>query len=253
MDLADRVALVIGGAAGMGLASSRALAADGATVVIADRDFEAAESAASDIRTSGGQAVAHRVDAGSLDALAALFDFVGTRYGRLNVLFSNVGITGPDGFDVTEAQFDEAFNINLKSHFFATKFAVPLMRPCASRASIIYMSSAGALRAAGRSPLYNLSKASILMMMRTFARNLGPEGIRVNALCPGHVETDFPRRWLGLDEDEYQARIRKRGETIPLRRVGQPEDVANVVAFLASDKSSYLTGLSIPIDGGETA
>jgi NAD(P)-dependent dehydrogenase (short-subunit alcohol dehydrogenase family) len=253
LDLQDRVALVIGGAGGMGLASSRALAANGAQVVIADRDGDAAEQAATAIREDGGQATSFQVDVSSTAQLRAAFDFVATTHGKLNILFSNAGMTGPNRYDVTEEQFDEVFNVNLKSHWFATNYAAPLMRPCAPHASIIYMSSGAGLRAGGRSPLYSVSKAAILMLARSFARELGPDGIRVNALAPGHVRTDFPRKWLGIGDADYQALVEARNQGIPLRRIAEPEDVAGVVLFLASDLSSYLTGLAIPVDGGLTA
>jgi NAD(P)-dependent dehydrogenase (short-subunit alcohol dehydrogenase family) len=251
-ELRNRVALVIGGAAGIGLASARALAAKGATVVIADRDGDAAQRGADAVRASGGEAVAYAVDASSMSQLRALLDFVGKTYGRLNVLFSNAGSRGADGFDVSEAEFDEAFAINVKSHFFATTYALPLLLPCAPHASVIYTASAGALKLGGRSPLYSISKSSILMMARAFARELGPARIRVNALCPGAIETGFPR-WSTLDEADYKATVERIGRGLPLGRIGQPEDVAGVVAFLASDQSMFVTGLAIPIDGGELA
>lgn len=247
-DMDNRIALVIGGASGMGLASARALAAQGAEVIIADLDGAAAERAAQQLVASGGKARACQVDASSLPHVRALIDFVDQHYGRLNVLFSNVGSRGPNGFDVTEEQFDDVLNINLKTHFFATNYAAPLLRRCAPHASVIYMASGAGLRFFGRSPLYAISKAGLLMMMRSFARHLGPDGIRVNALCPGPVETAFPGQ--GMEAGAYQALKAKWSKDIPLGRIAQADDIANVVAFLASDQSMYLSGLSIPVDGG---
>ena len=251
-DLQGRLALVIGAAAGIGLASAQALAERGATVMLADRNGDAAEQAADALRAGGAEAVSYEADASSLPQLRGLFDFVDKKYGKLNVLFANVGMRGPDGFDVTEEQFDAVFNLNLKSHFFAASYAIPLLRRCAPHASIIFMSSAGGLRLGGRCPLYSISKAGVVMMARAFARELGPHGIRVNALCPGAIETAFPR-WSGLGEAEYRAAIDRGGRNVPLGRIGQPQDVAGVVTFLASDQSGYLTGLAIPVDGGELA
>jgi NAD(P)-dependent dehydrogenase (short-subunit alcohol dehydrogenase family) len=252
-ELEGRIALVIGGAAGMGLASSQVLAARGALVIVADRDGAAAERAAAGIVESGGVATPYQVDVSQMGQIRGLFDHMAKAHGRLNLLFSNAGVTGPDGFDVTGEQFDDVFDVNLKAHFFATNCAAPLMRPCAPHASIIYMSSGAAYRSGGRSPLYAISKSAILMMTRTFARHLGPDGIRVNALCPGHVRTDFPRKWLGVDDEAYNAMVESRNRDIPLQRIGLPSDVAGVVAFLASDQSMYVTGISIPIDGGQSA
>jgi len=252
-DLDGRVAVVIGSADGIGLASARALAARKAIVVLADIDGAAATSAASSIEQEGGKAMAYAVDASVVSELEALFAFISEQYGKLNILFSSVGSSGPDGIEVTEASFDRLISLNLKSHFFATQFALPLLRRSAPHASVILMSSTAALRANRRSPLYSISKAAVVMMARSLAKTLGHEGVRVNAVCPGHVATAFPQRWLGLDDDAYGTMMERSAADIPLGRVGRPEDVAETVAFLASDQSSYLTGLAIPIDGGSTA
>jgi NAD(P)-dependent dehydrogenase (short-subunit alcohol dehydrogenase family) len=256
LELEGRVALVTGGASGIGLASAAAFAAEGASVIIADRDGDAAEAAARSVRASGGQAAAYRVDVSSLAELRGLFDYVGETHGKLHVLFSHAGIQGPLGMDITEEQFDHVIAVNLKSHFFATNYAIPLMRLAAPHASIIYTSSTGGLRAGALSPLYGTTKAAILMLMRTVARQYGPDGVRANAICPGPVETPFSRefsRMAGRDEAAYRRGLEARGQSIPLGRVGQPDDVAGTTVFLASDKSMYLTGVSITVDGGMTA
>ena len=251
-DQRKRVALVIGGGSGMGLATARALAAAGHVVLSADRDGHAATRAAEGVNGAGGEAVSYEVDGSSVAQLKAMFLFIEKKYARLNVLFSNIGVRGPLGLDMTEEQFDEVMDINVKSHFFATHYAVPLMKLCAPHASIIYMASAGSLKAGGRAPLYNISKAAIPMMARALARELGPAGIRVNALCPGSIETGFPR-WATFTPEGRKAIIDEVSQNIPLGRIGQPEDVAGMAAFLASDQAMFITGASIPIDGGDLA
>lgn len=249
----DRIALVTGGAAGMGLASARALAGEGATVIIADRNGDAAEQAAATIRATGGSALARQTDVSSLPQLRALFDMIEQQFGRLNIFFSNAGIGGANGFDVSEEQFDQVFDVNLKSHFFGTRYAVPLMKACAPHASIIYTSSIRGFRAHEGTPLYCMSKAGILMLARSAARWLGPDRIRVNAICPGGVETAFPQEWLGLTDEQFQAIQQKSASAVPLGRIGQPEEVAALVKFLASDESLYITGTAMTLDGGSSA
>ncbi len=252
-NLEGKIALVSGGASGMGLASARALAQEGASVVISDRDGAAAERAAAAIRESGGSAKPFKADVSSLAELRAMIDFVRDTHGRLNVFFSNAGIGGARGFDVSEEAFDEAFDVNLKSHFFATSYALPLLKTAAPKASVIFTSSVRGLRASGDTPLYCMSKAAIVMMARCMALQFAESGVRVNTICPGAVDTDFPRNWMGLSEEQHQAMRKNSVAKIPLKRIGQPEDVASLVCFLASDQSSFLTGTAIPIDGGGTA
>lgn len=249
----ERIALVTGGAAGIGLASAEALAEEGATVIIADRNEDAAKKAADMIRARGGNALARRTDVSSLQEIRALFDYVEKAFGRLHIFFSNAGLGGANGFDVTEEEFDAVFDVNLKSHFFSTRYAVPLMAGCAPHASIIYTASIRGFRAHEGTPLYCMSKAGLLMLTRAAARWLGPQRIRVNAICPGGVETAFPQEWLGLDDEQFAALQQKSASSVPLGRIGQPNEVASLVKFLASDQSLYMTGSTLPLDGGSSA
>lgn len=250
-ELTGRTALVIGGAAGMGLASAHLFAAQGALVIVADRDAAAAERAAAAVRTRGGSAVSYGVDASLPSELEKLFNFTSQHYGSLNVLFTVVGLRGPEGFDVTEKDFDDVLAVNVKHHFFATLLAQPLMKLCAPHASIIFMGSAAAFRYTGGSPLYAISKAALLMMTTVFARHLGPLGIRVNALCPGPIDTAFSTQ--GVEPELRQRIVERWTNEIPLRRIAVAEDVANAALFFASDRSMYITGTALPVDGGISA
>ena len=250
------IALVTGGGAGIGLAASLALARREATVVVADIDIAAAEQVAARITKEGGSASAAFVDVASTSSIRSMFEAVGSEFGALNVLFSHAGVQGTPGFDVSDEQFDAIFHANLRSHFVATRCAVELMRQCAPRASIIYTSSTAALRAHARSPLYAASKAGILALMRAVAAEFGPIGIRANAICPGPTETRFSREFAfpaSADENAYKEMLLAAGKRIPLGRVGQPEDAADVVAFLASEEAAYLNGVVLPVDGGLTS
>jgi len=177
-----------------------------------------------------------------------LFAFIESTYGGLNVLFNTIGSHGPDGLEIDETAYDEAFYLNVKVHYFTVIEALPLLRSRAPKASVSLMSSAGGLRYAGRSPLYAITKSAVVMMAQTMARDLGPSGIRVNVICPGPVDTPF-----GGSHHAPQARADARAafmQKLPLRRVASAVDIGEVVAFLASDAGSYLTGLTVPVEGG---
>lgn len=248
MDFERQVALVIGGASGMGLAAARILAVRGAQVIIADRDEAAARREAATLVDRGLAAVARGLDARSPADRAALFGFVGSGYGGLNVLFNTLGSHGPDGLEIDEHSYDEAFDLNVKVHYFTTIEALPLLRARAPKASVCLMSSAGGLRYSGRSPLYAITKSAVVMMAQTMARDLGPSGIRVNVICPGPVDTPFG----GSNHDARTRAAMKLAfvQKLPLGRIASPDDVGELVAFLASDAGSYLTGLTLPVEGG---
>ena len=237
----------------MGKASAEALAAEGAIVVVADLDGTGAHQVAEQIRASGGEATGYPVDVSSTYQLREMFDRISEQFGSLDVVFSHAGIQGPPGLDVPEELFDSVVDINVKSHFFCTSYALPLLRRSVTGGSIIYTASTAGLRGMPISPLYGLAKAAILSLMRSVAVILGPEGVRANAICPGAIDTPFSKQFahtIGMDEEEIQSRIVSR---IPLGRIGQPTDVAGAVVFLASDRSKYITGTAITIDGGSVA
>ena len=248
MDFEGQVALIVGGASGMGLASAQVLAGRGAQVVIADHDGVAASEQADALKRQGLKVVAYTLNARSAEERTKLFAYMEANYGGLNVLFNTVGDHGPDGPNRDEKAYDLAFELNVKVHYFTLVEALPLLRAGAPKACALLMSSAGGLRYGGRSPLYATTKAAVIMMARALAQDLGPAGIRVHALCPGPVDTPF----AGSDRDAAsRAEARAAFERqIPLRRIASADDVAQAVAFLASDAASYLTGLTLPIDGG---
>jgi len=250
-DFAGQVALVIGGASGMGKATARILAGRGARVIIADHDEAATVREAKAMAEEGLAVVGRALDARSSTDRAALFAFIEANHGGLNILFNTIGTRGPRGVEVDETTYDDTFDLNVKAHYYSVVDALPLLRAGAPKASVTLMSSGAGLSYSGRSPLYSITKAAVIMMARTMARDLGPSGIRVNALCPGAVDTPFAG---GEPDPEKRAEgLAAFAQTIPLRRVASADDVGQVVAFLASDAGSYLTGLAIPVDGGALA
>lgn len=254
MILAGRIAAITASGSGMGRATARRMAAEGATVVVADINREAAEETVALIRDDGGTAVAHTVDVTDLGSLRALFDRIERDYGVLHVLHAHAGVPGAGGLDVSEADFDRAVALNMKSAFFSAAYAAPLLRKAEGKGSLIFTASAMGLVGSPSSPLYSLTKGGIVTMTKSLALQLGPE-IRVNVICPGVVDTpmlgQFFGREAGADVDDLIADWVR--TAIPLQRKCQPEEIAEAALYLASDASTFTTGIALPVDGGFTA
>jgi 3-oxoacyl-[acyl-carrier protein] reductase len=243
-----RVAIVTGAARGIGAAIAARLALEGATVVLVDRD-PGAEMTAQGLRDLGRSAdfvVADVTDAAAVDRFVA---DVADDYGRLDVLVNNAGLTRDDLlFKLSEEDWDTVLEVNLKGAFLCSRSAQRKMVD-ARRGAIVNLSSRSALGNRGQAN-YSAAKAGVRGLTSTMALELGPFGIRANAVAPGYIATemtDATARRLGLDPEEHRA---KTAAATPLRRVGTPDDVASVVAFLASDEAGYVSGQTIEINGG---
>lgn len=253
--LDDKIALITASGSGMGKASALLFGSEGASVVVVDIDFEAAGRTAKEVEGLGGTGIPWQADVGNVPALRQLFDMVRDRFGRLNVLFNHAGIPGPSGLDISEEQFNHTVDVNLKSAFFATSLAVPLLRLAAPSASVIFTSSVSGLKGSPLSPVYSMTKGGVVLLARSLARQLGPEQIRVNAICPGPTDTPMMRIFAdpqrkGLSGDAFEADREVRERTLPLQRLAAPDDIARAALFLASDESRYITGVALPVDGG---
>jgi NAD(P)-dependent dehydrogenase (short-subunit alcohol dehydrogenase family) len=252
--LAGLVAIVTGAAAGLGRASATRFAEEGAQVVLVDIDGAGAQMCAADLQLKGHEAYAIQADVGSVADLEAVFAKVAQVHERLDILFSNAGVVGPGGLDVSQADWQRVVDVNLKAGFYATALAVPLMRR-AGGGSIIYTSSISGLVASPFGfPLYALTKGGVVQLMKTVAVQLAPDRIRANAICPGQIETSMwneaaGARWhsAGEQQDVFLK------ATIPLGRSGRPIEVAEAAVFLASPESSFVTGVALAVDGGYTA
>jgi NAD(P)-dependent dehydrogenase (short-subunit alcohol dehydrogenase family) len=249
--LADRVAVVTGGGGGIGGATARLFAQHGAHVVIADIDTELAQQTADEISESGGSAVAFVVDVRDADQVAGLARSVLERYGRVDVLVNNVGhwLRHPGDFVDTNPQlWDELYRINLQHVFLVTHAFLPAMIERRAGA-IVNVSSVEGLRGYPEDPVYAAFKAGVIHFTRSLAVQVGRDGVRVNAIGPDVTESlQVPySQWLSAEEQRQWPRW------VPVGRMGLPEDQARVILFLASDLSAFVTGHTIPTDGGTGA
>jgi NAD(P)-dependent dehydrogenase (short-subunit alcohol dehydrogenase family) len=238
-----RVAVVTGGGSGIGRAIARRLASEGATVMIADVSPAAAEKVATEIAASGGSAAIHVVDVASRAAVGELMAETAARLGRLDILVNNAGIvTRGSAEQTSEAEWRRMLDVDLSAVFFCSQAALPFLRAAGAGRIVNISSVAGLIGAV--SPAYTAAKGGVIALTRQLAGEFAPHRITVNSVCPGFVATPLNAavRESGLEE-VLAARI-------PLGRWGQPEDVAGLVAFLAGPDASYITGVSIAIDGG---
>jgi NAD(P)-dependent dehydrogenase (short-subunit alcohol dehydrogenase family) len=255
-DLADRVAVITAAGSGMGREASTLFAAEGAHVVLIDIDGDAAAAVVDEIESAGGSAEAQQVDMTNLGQIEAAIGKVESDHGRIDVLYNHAGAAGPRGFDFDEEVWDFQVNINLRSAVFLTKAALPLMGRNGRGGSVLFTSSVSGIIASRNSPVYAALKAGVIGFMRCIAAIGGPTGIRANAILPGATETPMLQQFFaapGESAEVLDERLASFTAAIPLGRYCQPSEVAQLALFLASDRSSYLTGVAIPIDGGYTA
>jgi NAD(P)-dependent dehydrogenase (short-subunit alcohol dehydrogenase family) len=253
MKLANKVAVISAAASGMGKAGAVLFAKEGAIVNILDINREGGEQVVKEIRDSGGQANYFHTDLSDLSAIKDTIEKINHQYGRIDVLWNHVGIPGPSGIQqVEEEDYDFAMMLNVKSGFFTTKYALPLMEN--KGGSIIFTASISGLVASPLSPVYAAAKGAVVNLVRAMAVNLGDKNIRVNSICPGLTETPMMNQFLKRNQDDDLDENRKKfTDNIPLKRLGQPNDMANAALFLASDDSAYISGVNLPVDGAYTA
>jgi NAD(P)-dependent dehydrogenase (short-subunit alcohol dehydrogenase family) len=248
--LDGKVCLITGAGSGIGQASARLFAAEGALVVVADIDLEAAEGTVRDIARAHGEAVAERVDVTDERQTVSLVERVVDRHQRIDVLFNNAGIAGVgDVIETDPDLFDRVMNVNVRGVYLMSRAVAPQM--IKQRAgSIINMSSCIAEIGLARRVSYAASKGAVLSMTKSMQVDLAQHGIRVNALLPGTILTPFVERYLKesyADREEGLASIRKRQLS---NELGRPEDVAQAALFLASDESRFMMASGLVIDGG---
>ncbi len=242
--LDGKIALITGGSSGIGLATAKLFVAEGAKVIITGRRKDVLEGALKEI---GVDAFGIQADAGKLDHLDRLFQEVTEKYGRLDVLFANAG-GGQFGTleQVTEEQFDQTFNTNAKGTFFTVQKALPLLT---AGATIVINGSITSVKGIAGFGVYCSTKAAVRSFARTWVNELKDRKIRVNVVSPGPIVTPGASGLFKTKEEAQQYNI-EMGKKIPLGRVGQPEEIAKIALFLASEESSFINGVELFADGG---
>ena len=250
MRLANKVALITGGARGMGAVEGKLFATEGASVVFGDILDAEGRRVEAEIKEAGGQASYLHLDVTDEGDWQRAMDTATSRYGKLDILVNNAGIGPQKPFGdtletTTEEVWDRIMAVNAKSVFLGTKFAIPLMRQAGGGSIINISSTAGLVPQPGTPPSYSSSKGAVRLFTKSTAIQYAKENIRCNSVHPGPIDTPM----LRSDEPDPA----RRAQNVPLGREGKPEEVAYGVLYLASDESSFVTGAELVIDGGRTA
>ena len=252
MRLKGKVALITGGTSGIGSATAKRFATEGAAVAIIGRNVARGEEVARDILTGGGKALFLRGDVRSANDCRNAVEQTLARFGQIDILFNNAGVFHPNSVpDCTEEEWDETIDSSLKGAFLMSKYALPSMIK-RGKGSIIHTSSGWGIQGGDKAAAYCAAKGGLIVMTKAMAIDHGPQGIRVNCVCPGDVMTpmlpdDASKR--GMSWEDYASGAAKR----PLGRIGTVEEIADAVVFLASDESSFITGTALVVDGGGIA
>lgn len=248
-----KVVIVTGGAHGIGKATALEFANQGANVAIADINKEAGNDVVRQIDKTGQQGLLILADVAQADECKRVVTQTVATFGRVDILFNNVGIQSPDSYfnveDTSEELWDLILNVNLKSYFLMSKYTIPEIRKQGG-GSIINTASVQGLQSMKLVPSYAASKGGILSLTRQMALDYAGENIRVLAVCPGTIDTEMVRAAARKEPGNPDETIKLWGKSHPLGRTGTGQDIANVVLFLASDKASFMTGEYVCVDGG---
>ena len=266
MRLENKIGIVTAAASGMGRAGALRFAREGAAVGVADVDQGGVEAVVGEITASGGRALALVGDLRTDGFAREIVRRTANAFGGLDFVWNHVGHPGPaaiEGLDM--ADFELAMDLNLRSVLVTTEAAIPEMRARGGGA-LLYTASTSGLVGSAFSPVYSMAKFGVVGFVRSLAKRLAPDGIRVNAVCPGPIDTPMLRVFVarpdqqlppgetgvdpGVDREQLVVR---RSQQIPMRRTGRPEEIANAALFLLSDEASFVSGAALPVDGGATA
>src|SRR6266850_611336 len=252
MQLDAKVALITGGAAGIGRATSLLFAREGAIVVIADLNAQAGRAVVNDIDRAGGRGCFELADVTRATDCHRVVESTLREFGKIDILFNNAGIIRrATVVDLSEEDWDRVMTVNVKSIFLLSRAAIPHMQK-GGGGSIINTASGWGLTGGAKAAVYCASKGAVVLLTKAMAVDHGPQNIRVNCICPGDTDTGMLRseaQQLGEASDRFLAEAAKR----PLGRVGSPEEIAQTALYLASDASSFVTGTALVVDGGGLA
>ena len=248
MKLEGRISIITGSASGIGRASAVEFAKEGALVVVADINLEGAEETARQIKSAGGAALAVKTDVSDPESVQALVDQTLRTFGRINVLFNNAAIqVNKTVEDTTFEEWTREININLGGVFLCSKYSIPHLRK--TRGCIVNMASVNGFFVEPMCAGYCATKGGIIALTKAMAIDHGKEGIRVNCICPGYIDAGLAWGYFEVQPDPAGAR-KAAGKLHALWRVGQPEEVARVAVFLASQDASFMTGAAVEVSGG---
>jgi NAD(P)-dependent dehydrogenase (short-subunit alcohol dehydrogenase family) len=246
-----KIAIVTGGGSGIGEATAKLLAEEGAAVAIVDIDDENGNRVAKEIKDAGGTAGYWHMDISQEKEVEKTFADIMKKYSHLHILVNNAGIAGSGGpsHETTSDAWDNVMNVNLRGTFLCTKYAVPYILKSGGGSVINVSSIMGIL--GGPTPAYCSSKGGIRTLTKADAVTYARQGIRFNSVHPGYIITPLFKKLAAKSPQGVEGSIKIEGERIPIGRMGMPEEIANGILFLASDESSYITGLEMIIDGGK--
>ena len=245
----DKVAIVTGSASGIGEAAAKLLAQEGAKVGVVDIDDKNGDRVVKEINSSGGEAVFHHMDVTKEKEIERVFSEIYGKFQKLNILVNNAGVAGGVGPShlLANEEWDRIMNIDLKGPFWCVKHAVPYMLKSGGGSVVNISSIMGMLGGAG---VYGTAKGGLRQLTKVDAIAYAKDNIRFNVIFPGYIYTPQFRRLASNSPEGVEGSVKKESERIPLGRMGQPEDIANGILFLASDEASYVTGAELIIDGG---
>ncbi len=250
--LEGKVAIITGAASGIGRATAVLFSREGAKVVVADVEENGLNETVELAKKEGGEVMAKKTDVAAESEVKDLIDFVLRTYSRVDIVCNNAGITGqyagPEGWDGKD--WERVFSVNIMGAVYATKHVAKHMMGRRSGA-IVNTASVAGIRSGAGGNAYSASKAALINLTQTSACDLGGYNVRVNAVCPGLIQTGMTRPVF--DYAREKGKFDKLGSRCELRRFGRPEEIANAILFLASDEASYITGQVLPVDGGNTA